>query len=300
MNKMSAVIFILDKLDSGTVTAKELAEEMNVSTESIQKYLKEIETAEIPICKPQDGSYAFADNFSLKKMQLSGTDAGLLVLFNSFVESLNNKKFDESLANLRKKILQENEENPFYVKVQKGQQYEVNGTTRIIESAIRERFFIAIESSKNNIIKCLRPIKIAYYEGFWYLICLLGKKNKILKYNIANIKSVTVTDKQFEYTKDIEDILKESVSIWFEQERNMNVKLSIDKKVAKYFKMRQFFPLQQIVEECEDGTLILECKVSKKEEVMPTVFQWLPYIKVLEPKLIDKKVKEIMSKYLDE
>ncbi len=300
MNKMSAVVFILDKLDSGAVTTKELAEEMNVSAESVQEYLKEIETAAFPICNPEKGMYAFAENFSLNKMQLSGTDAGLLVLFNSFVESLNNKKFDESLSNLRKRILQENTDNPFYVKIQKGQQYEVNGTTKIIETAIKERYFISIESNKKNTIKCLKPIKIAYYEGFWYLICLLGKKNKILKYNISNIKSVTVTDKQFEYTKDIENILKESVSIWFEQERNMNVKLSIDKKVAKYFKMRQFFPLQQVVEETEDGTLILECKVSKKEEVMPTVFQWLPYIRVLEPKLIDKKVKEVMSKYLEE
>ncbi|MBQ3835089.1 MAG: WYL domain-containing protein [Elusimicrobia bacterium] len=300
MNKMSAVIFILNKLDSGSVTEKGLAEELNISTDAIRDYLKEIETAEFPLYNPEKGTYAFAEEFSLKKRQLSGTDAGLLVLFNSFVESLNNKKFDESLANLRKKILQENEDSPFYVKIQKGQEYEVNGTTKIIETAIRERYFISIESNKKNTIKCLRPIKIAYYEGFWYLICLLGKKNKILKYNIANIKSVAVSDKQFEYTKDIDDILKESVSIWFEKDRNMKVKLSVDKKVAKYFKIRQFFPLQETVEEQEDGTLILECKVSRKEEVLPTVFQWLPYIKVLEPKLIDKKVKEIISKYINE
>ena len=42
MNKISAIIFILNKLDCGTVTTKGLAEELNVSTKSIQRYIKEI------------------------------------------------------------------------------------------------------------------------------------------------------------------------------------------------------------------------------------------------------------------
>ena len=53
MNKISAIIFILNKLDCGYyVTTKHLAEELEVSTKSIQRYLKEIEFAKLPLWNP--------------------------------------------------------------------------------------------------------------------------------------------------------------------------------------------------------------------------------------------------------
>ena len=39
-----------------------------------------------------------------------------------------------------------------------------------------------VENIKDNKIQNLRPVKIAYFEGFWYLICLLGKKDKLLNF----------------------------------------------------------------------------------------------------------------------
>ena len=113
MNKMSAIIFILNKLDSGEVTTKGLAEELNVSTKSIQRYIKEIENAKFPLWNPQKGAYAFVEGFSLQKMLLSHTEAGLLVLLNSFVDSLKNKKLDKSFDMFRKRILSENADSPF-------------------------------------------------------------------------------------------------------------------------------------------------------------------------------------------
>ena len=62
---------------------------------------------------PAKGTYAFMEGFSLQKMQLSDTEAGLLVLLNSFVDSLNNKKLNESFDILRKRMLQDNADNPF-------------------------------------------------------------------------------------------------------------------------------------------------------------------------------------------
>ena len=62
------------------------------------------------------------------------------------------------------------------------------------------------------------------------MICLIGHKNKVLKYNIDNIKTIITTSKYFEITKDITKILKESTNIYFEMERNIKVKLSVAKK----------------------------------------------------------------------
>jgi predicted DNA-binding transcriptional regulator YafY len=297
MNKMSAIIFILNKLDSGAVTTKGLADELNVSTKSIQRYIKEIENAEFPLYNPQKGAYAFAEEFSLKKMQLSDTEAGLLVLLNSFVDSLKNKKLDKSFDMFRKRILSENADSPFFVKFQTGPKYEMNEKTKLIEKVIKDKEYVTIESVYNKQIKNLKPIKIAYFEGFWYLICLIGHKNKVLKYNIANIKKIIPTGENFEHTKDITKILKESVNIYFEIDRKIKVTLSVAKKAAKYFKAKQYFPLQKIIKENKDGSLILECKIAKKEEILPTIFHWLPYVKVTEPQTLDTTVREILKQY---
>ena len=173
----------------------------------------------------------------------------------------------------------------------------MNDKTRTIEKAIKENEYLTIESVYNKQIKNLKPIKIAYFEGFWYLICLIGHKNKVLKYNIANIKKIIPTGENFEHTKDITKILKESVNIYFEIDRKTKVTLSVAKKAAKYFKAKQYFPLQKTIKENKDGSLILECKIAKKEEILPTIFHWLPYVKVTEPQTLDTTVREILKQY---
>ena len=296
MNKISAIIFILNKLDCGTVTTKGLAEELNVSTKSIQRYIREIENAEFPLYNPQKGAYAFAEGFSLQKMLLSDTEAGLLVLLNSFVDSLKNKKIDKSFDIFRKRILSENTDSPFFVKFQTGPKYEMSDKTKNIEQAIKNKQYIEIESVNNKRTYNLKPIKIAYFEGFWYLICL-WHNNKVLKYNINSIAKITLKDKYFEETENITKILKETTTIWFEMKRDIKVKLSVDKNVSKYFKVKEYFPLQKITKENKDGSLILECKIAKEEEILPTIFHWLPYVKVLEPKWLDDKVRETLKQY---
>ena len=153
MNKMSAIIFILNKLDSGEVTTKGLAEELNVSTKSVQRYIREIENAEFPLYNPQKGAYAFAEGFSLQKMLLSDTEAGLLVLLNSFVDSLKNKKIDKSFDIFRKRILSENADSPFFVKFQTGHKYEITEKTKTIEKAIKDNEYLTIESVYNKKIQ---------------------------------------------------------------------------------------------------------------------------------------------------
>lgn len=297
MNKMSAIIFILNRLDCGPVKIRQLAEELDVSTKSIQRYLREIEIAEFPLYNPAKGAYAFVEGFSLQKMQLTDEEAGLLVFFNSLIDSLNNKKLNKSFNSLRQRILQNTTENPFYVKMEKGPKYKINNITKTIEKAINDNLYITIESVYNKKISNLKPVKIAYYDGFWYLICLVGRKNKILKYNISNIKTVMVTDENFEITKDMNKVLKESTNIYFEIERNTKVTLFVAQKVAKYFKAKKYFPLQKITAEKDDGSLLLECKISKKEEILPTIFHWLPYIKVQAPQWLDELVRETIKQY---
>ena len=61
MPKMARLLFILNKLDKGEVTTKQLAEDLEVSTRTIQRYINEIELAQFPIVLLKLGTYSFQE-----------------------------------------------------------------------------------------------------------------------------------------------------------------------------------------------------------------------------------------------
>jgi len=52
----------------------------------------------------------------------------------------------------------------------------------------------------------LKPLKIANYEGFWYLIALDARNDVLKKYYLKNIKQITV--KEASFTTDAKHCLK--------------------------------------------------------------------------------------------
>ena len=75
MHKMAGLLVILNKLDKGEVTTKQLAEDLEVSTRTIQRYINEIELAQFPIVLLKLGTYSFQEWHSLGRMQLSDKEA---------------------------------------------------------------------------------------------------------------------------------------------------------------------------------------------------------------------------------
>ena len=59
MHKMAGLLFILNQLDKGEVTTKQLAEDLEVSTRTIQRYINEIELAQFPIVSSKLGTCIF-------------------------------------------------------------------------------------------------------------------------------------------------------------------------------------------------------------------------------------------------
>ncbi|MFA6614418.1 MAG: HTH domain-containing protein [Endomicrobiia bacterium] len=61
MHEMAGLLVILNKLDKGEVTIKQLAEDLEVSTRTIQRYINEIELAQFPIVLLKLGTYSFQE-----------------------------------------------------------------------------------------------------------------------------------------------------------------------------------------------------------------------------------------------
>jgi len=296
-HKINGILRVLNELNSGEVVLKDLAADMGLHVRTLQRYINTVEIAGFPLYCPRDGVYSFIEGYSLQKMRITGSEACLLVLMDNFVNSLDNDELVQSFKNFRTRALQNSGENPFYVKFGSSAPYKSTETTKTLEKAIKNNQVIDIVYNGNDLTH-LKPVKIANFEGFWYLICL-GNKDKILKFKIAKIEQIKVREQTFKTDKRIEKVLNESGNIWFEMDKNIEVQLNIRKEAAKYFKSRKYFPSQKIEKENTDGSIILTCKVSRYEEIVHEILHWIPRIRVISPKeladIVEQKVKEYLN-----
>lgn len=296
-NKLTRVLYELNALDKGPIRVKDMADETSVSVRTIERDMNDIEDANFLLWNPAPGVYAFMEGFSLEKMKLTTTEASILVLMSDVASSLGGD-FAGSFELLKNRILSAPEDNPFYIKVNSGENYQETPITRTLEQCIRAREWVTV-CYQGGKMACypVRPLKLMWVEGFWYLLTLTND-NKILKFRLEKISSVQEMGKFFKYDKNIDKILKESTNVWFEEKRPLAVQLEVSAECAHYFKQKSYFPLQKVEKEYQDGRVLVSCKAAKEEEILPTILHWLPHIKVVSPASLHKRVKEILNDYL--
>jgi len=302
-NKISRLLYILNCLDKGEVCLKDLAQEMGVCLRSVQRYIQTIQDAEFPIYDSQPGVYTFVEGFNLSKMQINAREAGVLVFLSDIANALGGD-FATAFKDLRQRITAPRQDNPFFLKMVKGLNYEETPLTQTLCQAIRKKKYLLVNYKSQTGQKEKRhlviPVKIAWYEGFWYLVCL-GEKERIFKFRIDRILKAEIQKDNFQINSTkFTELLNQSVNIFFEGERNILVTLKVAAPVAHYFKQRQYFPEQKIIKETKNGDLTITTKISKPEEILMIIFHWMPHIKVINPKEIKSKIKDTITKYLQE
>ena len=143
----------------------------------------------------------------------------------------------------------------------------------------------------------LSPIKIALFDGFWYLLAMAGEKLK--KFHLKSIKEIKILPSKFKIDESLENRIKSANSAWFDPEKSFIIRLWIDKVVKKYFE-RKPLPNQQIMCENEDGSIEIEVQVTHIMEIKPLVFYYLPHIKVIEPSSLADDILAEMERYIKE
>jgi predicted DNA-binding transcriptional regulator YafY len=296
------LFYILNKLNnSKPVTTRELAEEFNVSMRTVQRDLEILNSAGFFLSSPKRGIYQFEEGYSLKKVELTNEEASLLSFLYDVSKSLG-KKFEESFQKILKKVIQKEYEFPFYAKIPESANLKENYPfLENLEEAICENQKVKIKYQKDQEIKTFTicPLKLIYYDGFWYLLSQIESKGWLLKFRLENIKEVELLDEYFVEPENLKTMLEQSMNIWFSEKKKNKVLLKIDKEVAPFFKQRKYFPYQKIIKENKDSSLIIEAKVSDYMEAIPTILGWIPHISVIKPKEMKEQIKERISNYIN-
>ena len=292
---------MLNKLDSGKkVCTTELAKEFNVSIRSIQRDVELLNMVGFPVISCGKGCYAFTEGFSLKRIMISEEDASLLSFLYEIAKSLGGK-FEDSFNGILKKLLKYDSESSFYFKVPEGiklsKEYPfIEEIEESIEGNRKLNIEYISDGKKKNYLT--EPLKIIYYDGFWYMLARINDKDPLRKFRLDSIKAVASTEDYYDIPNNLKTMLDESVNVWFDEKEKKKVVLKVDKRVSRYFKKKKYFPMQAIRKENKDGSITLEASCSDDMEVIPTVLHWIPWVKVVSPDEIGDKVISLIKNYM--
>jgi len=299
--KVFRLFYILNQLDSRKkISTSELANEFNVSLRTVQRDIVLLNTTGFPIISFEKGYHSFMEGFSLKKMMLTREEASLLSFLHDISKSLGDK-FEESFSSILKKVVSKEQDSAFYVKLPEGSKISKDYPfIKELEAAVKDSIKIVLNyktPEKEGEYKVC-PLKIIFFDGFWYLLAQVDGKDWIIKFRLENIINIELLDEYFTSPRNLSTFLDQSVNIWFTEKRDKLIVLKVDKDVAMYFKQQVYFPLQKITKENKDGSLRIETKICHNEEILRIILRWIPYVHVIKPKDLKVEVEEIVKGYL--
>lgn len=287
------LIYELLKNNSTGMTITELSKELDVSTKTIQRDLYEVLSSHGAIKVGR----TWKIDPKLKEDNLASNEKMILGILDEMAKSAG-KIFYSKAHSLLSQVSQQLE-HPIFANIN-GEYLEEKNIALFeeIEKAIKEKVEIKFDYEKYNFH--VKPLKLAFFDGFWYLLALhIGEKEIFKKYHLKSIKNIQILDKNFEVPQIVEERLKYANSVWFNLDEQFSVRLFLNKDIRKYFERK---PLkgQTIIGEDKDGSMEIEIKISNEMEIIPLILYYIPYIKVLEPQWLAEKIKKRIDKYSKE
>ncbi|MBT5934868.1 YafY family protein [Sulfurimonas sp.] len=291
---LTRLTVILSKLNDGeALSVKELAKEFNTSDRTIQRDFNE-RLISFPIYQ-ENKKWKMQDGFKVEKTK-SLEDEIVLDIIEKITEGIGGK-FSTRAHKLLSKIKNE-DFNPIYTKLNIEDVSDKFSDIQIIETAIKEKKEIecSYDDQKHPVYKTtIQPLKIANYEGFWYLIAL-GEET-LKKYYLKNISNSKLTNKTFKSDEKLENLLDNSISIWFQKDiEPFEVKIYANKTAAKYFSRRPL-PMQSVESLGQDGSMEFVIKITHEMEILPIIKYWIPHLRVIEPQWIQDIIDNDLLEY---
>lgn len=261
---------------------KELAKEFDVSIKTIKRDIKQ-RLAAVPISRDR-GGILYLDGMFL--------DANLKQSFKKFATVFGFNYLPTELSDEIVSMILNSYKKP--IKIQSLKQVD------ILQSDIFEKLTKAILSHQviqavyNKTKRRLNPYKLVNHFGVWYL--LADEDDKIKTFTVYKLKALSFQKEYFTPNPDFVNLIEEKQSCFFANS-SYEVILEIDSVVKEYFLKRNTLTNQKIIDEKNDK-IILSTMVDYDDEILHLIWQYIPYIKILSPKELVLKNKQILSKYL--
>lgn len=291
---------IIARLNDGeALSVKELAEEFNVSDRTIQRDFNERLMTLYPIYQDKK-KWKMQDGFKIEK-STNVEDIIVLDILEKLTDGLGTR-FSVKAKSLLSKIKNE-DFNPIYAKLNMEDIGTSFGMMAQLEDAIKQKKVInsLYDFGDQTRELNLKPLKIANFEGFWYLIALDGRNDLLKKYHLKSMSNVVISDVVFTTNKELEELLDNSISIWFDNKNEpFEVELYLAPYAAKILKRKPISKTQRLLKEYTNSSADISVKITHEMEILPIVKYWLPHIKILSPQWLAEKLKNDIKVFWDD
>lgn len=266
-------------ITGGTVSVKELAQEMNVSERTIQKDLN-LRLTHLYLVRDKYGRYKLDEDF-LKDFFYDIKYQILKDFFNAIAVNIICK---ENYKKNPKKIYDNIEKNIIVTNVDIENLEVSNDKLLLLYNACRFRQTMVIDYKfEDELIKkyTIDPYCIGLFDGYFYLLGWDRKDEIIKTFYLKNIRDIEISTKKYELSEKInKEINKFLVSNpWFSNERK-SVKIKLNNNIVKFFK-RNLPKNLEIIEEI-NGNLICNLYFYNIDEAYTFIIKWLPNITILD------------------
>ncbi len=286
------LVQILKKLNQGEkLDPKALANEFGVNLRAVQRDLNE-RFAFLNLQK-EDGRYqmptTLLGKLNFQDVERFASLAGVRGLFPSLTDDFLRELIDTRVQSAL---------------LVKGPQYEaLNGSQQILfeqlEEAIRACSHIAYTYEKTDRFKSyqqVEPYKLVNHDGIWYLAAKDGGQLKA--FTVVKISRLQIANTTFAPDSGVHATLNLEDGIWLNAKKQ-EVVLKITEPAAGYFRRRKLVANQVIEKELEDGGMIVSTKMAHANQILPTVRQWIPCIRIISPEGLQAEMEAEIRSYMN-
>lgn len=284
---------IWQRLREGEILCvKDLAQEFNVSTKTIQRDFNERLIQKLPIEKIGH-KWKVKNGHSIDK-NLSFEEDLVLDVLKELASSMGSS-FGNKANNLFSK-LQNSHTNPIYSKIEIEDISDKTDLIKQLQEAIIN--FTQIEFYHNKKYRSVEPYKITTFDGYWYLYGKDLNDKRLKTFYIKEMKNFTTKQIKFEENILALKKLDSAINIWFEPNNELfEVRLLVDSLVSKYFIRRPLCKSQLVTKEFDDGSIEILLTATSEKEIIFELKKWLPNLIIVEPKKIALQMLEITKSY---
>lgn len=295
IDRLFQIVYAL--LEKEERTARELAEQLEVSVRTVYRDVEILSRAGIPIytVRGKNGGLRLMDSFLLKSSILTGKEQGQVLSALQGMEALQAEQVQPILTKLSA-IFGRKEDSWLQVDfsdwgMKRQQQYE-EIRRAIVEKRILEFEYYSSAGEKTH--RKVEPLQLWFKSKDWYLkaYCLRRKAPRIFR--LTRMKQVTVRDENFSSRT-----VSEGWEINLQDGPAPSIlRFTLRVAASQAYRVYDDFEEEDICRQ-EDGTFLVQAEYPEDAWVYGFLLSYGPYAEVLEPDSLRKVLREHLQKMLE-
>lgn len=299
IDRLIQIIFLL--LRHENITARQLAEELHVSSRTIYRDINTLSIAGIPITsqKGYRGGLSLLEGFSLDKSYFTKEEQGNIVQALQILKSSNYPDADKTLnkvAGLFSHTLQSEWLEIDFSYWGSPEKERLHMTA--LERAVINKYVITFTYCNSEMTvteQTVEPLKLVFKSHSWYLIAFSRRREEIRTYKLSRIRDLQITDQLFDRQLPADFSLTPA----YKEEYDIPLfKLHFSEKIA--YKVYDEFQ-EKYITKLEDGTLEVNFRYQLSDWTFLYLLSFGEYVEIIAPVearlLIKEKARKILAMY---